>query len=160
MLPLVTATGHQHWAAERAAALCSHTVLQQLPLLLSPLHFRQDKTRVACLESPNKQGKMQALSLSPYHFSHGSEPGICRTAVLLSGCTGSAREGKETISPAGILEKPSHRPFLCGQSWLYPHPPPPIIPHCPGPTLLAPNCTRAFPFTSVALICMITDSME
>lgn len=27
-------------------------------------------------------------------------------------------------------------------------------------TLLAPNCTRAFPFTSVALICMITDSME
>lgn len=27
-------------------------------------------------------------------------------------------------------------------------------------TLLAPNCTRAFPFTSVALICMMTDSIE
>lgn len=67
---------------------------------------------------------MQALSLSPYHSSHGSEPGTCRTAVLLSGCTGSAREGKETISPAGTLAKPSHTPSLCGQSWLCPHLPP------------------------------------
>lgn len=44
-----------------------------------------------------------------------------------------------------------------GQPW------PARGPSCVWPrllTLLAPNCTRAFPFTSVALICMITDSIE
>lgn len=30
----------------------------------------------------------------------------------------------------------------------------------PSLTLLAPNCTLAFPLTKVALICMMTDSME
>lgn len=50
--------------------------------------------------NPDQQRERQPLSLRPYHSSHGSEPGTCRTAVLLSGCTDSAREARVTISPA------------------------------------------------------------
>lgn len=93
---------------------------------------------MACLGSPNKQGKMQALSLSPYHSSHGSEPGTCRTAVLLSGCTGSARGGgKETISPAGTLGKPRCRARPgCA----------PISPTLPKPYLVGSKLYSCLPF--------------
>lgn len=47
---------------------------------------------------PDQQRERHPLSLRPYHSSHGSEPGTCRTAVLLSGCTDSAREARATIS--------------------------------------------------------------
>lgn len=60
-----------------------------------------------CYSTPNgttssssSKRERHSPPLRPYHSSRGSEPGICRTAVLLSGCTDSAREGRVTVSPA------------------------------------------------------------
>lgn len=67
----------------------------------------------------------------------------------------------QTCTTPTCEEAPGPMPSLhCrGPSWLGPKLY--LAPRSPRVlTLLAPNCTRAFPFTSVALICMITDSME
>lgn len=60
------------------------------------------------------------------------------------------------VSQAHASDASSARPLREGDlgTWLQPVEQPQLL------TLLAPNCTRAFPFTSVALICMITDSIE
>lgn len=99
----------------------------------------------------------QALSLGTTHTRpatpshtcthrsfHESARGICTTVVLWRDCTGSGKtSGDVTEAQRAPADKAQGSEVKD-----------------PGFTLLAPNCTLALPLTKVALICMMTDSIE
>lgn len=68
------------------------------------------------------------------------------TVVLWRDCTGSAKTGDYVIQ-AQAQPPPPNKANGSGVK-------------APAFTLLAPNCTLALPLTKVALICIMTDSIE
>lgn len=66
---------------------------------------------------------------------------IYMTVVLWQDCIDSAQNKRERVN------------ISAGKYFL-------VFDHEVEQTLFAPNCTLAFPLTKVALICMMTDSIE
>lgn len=93
------------------------------------------------------QGIPHPATFSPtctHRSFHESARGICMTVVLWRDCTGSGKTSDDVIE---AKRAPADKAMGSEVK-------------DPGFTLLAPNCTLALPLTKVALICIMTDSIE
>lgn len=75
---------------------------------------------------------------------------ICMTVVLWQDCIDSVKERFERSTLEDSCRHTIHKRYWRNVE----------LDKGAAQTLFAPNCTLAFPLTKVALICMMTDSIE